>query len=99
MRLWSIYNCFITGYKHIEYNYSIEIKSFYEEKKYSDKIIQPSHFMTVSCLFKTSCVFNINHSNIIKVLYIKDFNKTQITIFYLLQFSAVSLEQMQETPH
>ena len=33
MWLWSIYNCLITGYKHIEYNYSIEIMSFFEEKK------------------------------------------------------------------
>ena len=33
MWLWSIYNCLITGYKHIEYNYSIEIMSFYEKKK------------------------------------------------------------------
>ena len=40
----------------------------------SDKIIQPSHFVTVSCLFPSSCVINVNCSNIIKVLSIKDFN-------------------------
>ena len=32
---------------------------------YSDKIIQPSHFMTVSSLFPSSCVINVNYSNII----------------------------------
>ena len=63
--------------------------------------------MTVSCLFPSSCVFNITHSNIIKVLYIKDFNKTRITIFVFTSVErfpngtpyAVSHEQMQETPH
>ena len=65
MWLWSIYNCLITGYKHIEYNYSIDIMSFYE-KKDSDKIIEPSHFLTVSCLFPSSCIFNINHVILLK---------------------------------
>ena len=97
MWLWSIYNCLITGYKHIEYNYSIEIMSFYEKKNYSDKIIQRSHFMTVSYLFP-SCVFNINHSNIIEVLYIKIFNKTRITIFHLLLFSGSQTERHMQCP-
>ena len=64
---------------------------------YSNKIIQPIHFMTVSCLFP-SCVFNVNHSNIIKVLYIKDFNLTRIIIFYLLQFSGSQTERHMQCP-
>ena len=39
--------------------------SFYEYFFYSDKIIQPSYFMTVSSLFPSSCVVNVNYSNII----------------------------------
>ena len=66
--------------------------------------------MAVSCLFP-SYVFTVENSNIIKVLYIKDVNWTQIITFYLLHFSgsqtqrqnkknyAMSYEQMQETQH
>ena len=70
--------------------------SFYE--KNIVKIIQPSYFMTVSYLFPSSCVFNINHSNIIKVLYIKDFNKTRINFFYFLQFSGSQTERHMQCP-
>ena len=98
MWLWSIYNCLITGYNHIEYNYSIEIMSFYEKNNYSDKIIQPSYFMTVSYLFPFSCVFNIDHSNIVKVLYIKDFNKTRFFFFYWLQLSGSQTEHHMLCP-
>ena len=53
--------------------------------------------MTVSYLFPSSCVFNINHSNIVKVLYIKDFTKTQL-IFFLLQFSGSQTERNMQCP-
>ena len=72
--------------------------SFYEKNNYSDKIMQPSYFMTVSYLFPSSCVFNINHSNIVKVLYKKYFNKTRINFFYLLQFSGSQTERHMQCP-
>ena len=49
--------------------------------------------MTVSCLVPSSCVINVNYSNIIKVLYIKDFNQVRIILFYLLQFSGSQTER------